>query len=221
MHKTINEGQVGLFWKRGKIVRELPAGRHRYWFVAGQRIDIIDVRTTQFSTVSEEYATKDNLTVRCSLTISWSVKNATTMVRTTADPNALISTKVINELRTQINKLTLDGLLEKISKVHEVVVETATKELLKAGIKLDDLSPLNLLIPRSLKLAFEAEVAARKRAVADMEEARGRTAVLRHLANSASMVEQHPALLQLLIGQKAKNVQFQFNANELKEKSAK
>lgn len=80
------------------------------------------------------------------------------------------------------------------------------------------MSPPNLLIPRSLRQAFEAEVTARKRAVADLEEARGRTAVLRHLANAAARVEQQPALLQLLMGQKAKHVQFQFMAEKKQSK---
>lgn len=221
MRKTIQEGYVGLLWQHGKIIRELPVGRHHYWVLLGQRIDTIDVRPIQLATSPQEYATKDSLTVRCVLNATWSVASATTMARTTADYDALILTKITDALRNEISKLTLDELLPKISEVHALVEKTAREQLQEAGIQLEALSPLSLLIPRSLRQAFEAEVTARKRAVADLEEARGHTAVIRHLANAASQVEQQPALLQLLMGQKAKHVQFQFTAEEPRNKSTK
>ncbi len=219
MHKIVPEGFAGLLWKRGKIVRELPAGRYRYSVWLNQRIDLVDVRTTQLSTMPEEYATKDNLTVRCASTVTWHVASAAHQVRTTADATMLIRTKMTDGLRAEISKFTLDELLPKLNEVHASVEESLKKELHTAGVAIEALSPLNLLIPRSLRQAFEAEVVARKRAVADLEDARGRTAVLRHLANAASQVEEHPALLQLLMGQKAKSVQFQFTP-EVKKKQA-
>lgn len=221
MRKTIQEGHVGLLWKRGKIVRELGVGRHQYFVLLGQRIDVIDVRSSQFSTSLEEFATKDNLNVRCSINISYHVESASTLARTTADQFALLRTKMADALRSEISKHTLDELLPKLNDVHSVIEDKLKAELQKAGIQLESVSPLNLLIPRSLRQAFEAEVTARKRAVADLEEARGRTAVLRHLANAASQVEQQPALLQLLMGQKAKHVQFQFMADDKSNKTPK
>jgi len=221
MRKTVQEGFVGLLWRRGKIVRELPAGRYRYSALLGQKIELVDVRSTQLATMPEEFATKDNLNVRCALTITYRVTSASTLARNTADSTSLMRTGMTDALRSEISKLTLDELLPKIADVHASVEHSLKQRLEKAGIAVEALSPLNLLIPRSLRQAFEAEVTARKRAVADLEEARGRTAVLRHLSNAASQVEQQPALLQLLMGQKAKNVQFQFTSEEKPGKSAK
>jgi regulator of protease activity HflC (stomatin/prohibitin superfamily) len=221
MRKTVQEGFVGLLWKRGKIVRELPVGRHRYSAFLGQKIELVDVRSTQLATMLEEYATKDNLNVRCALTITYRVTNASTLARTTADSATLMRICMTDALRSELSKLTLDELLPKINDVHASVERNLKLGLEKTGIAVEVLSPLNLLIPRSLRQAFEAEVTARKRAVADLEEARGRTAVLRHLSNAASQVEQQPALLQLLMGQKAKNVQFQFTSEEKPSKAPK
>lgn len=221
MRKTVQEGYVGLLWKRGKIVRELPVGRHRYFALLGQRIDLVDVRSSQFATTLEEFAAKDNLNVRCALNATYHIASASTLARTTVDQFALMRTTMTDALRAEISKLTLDELLPKMNEVHSAVEAKLKEELQKTGIQIEALSPLNLLIPRSLRQAFEAEVTARKRAVADLEEARGRTAVLRHLANAASQVEQQPALLQLLMGQKAKHVQFQFTAEEKSNKSPK
>ena len=221
MRKTIKEGFVGILWRHGIIIKELPPGRHWTWALLGQKIDIFDGRPTQQSLPFEEYATKDNLTVRCSVTATWSIASATTMVKSTADSSIVIKTCITDSLRSEISKLTLENLLPKVTNIHKSVEEATAKQLKKTGISLESLSPLNLLLPRSLKQAFEAEVAARKRAVAGLEEARGHSAVLRHLANTASLVEKQPALLQLLMGQKAKHVQFQFTAEEATKKQPK
>jgi hypothetical protein len=73
------------------------------------------------------------------------------------------------------------------------------------------LSPLSVILPRNLKAAVEGELVARKKSQADLEEARGRTAVLRHYANAAKLVADQPELLKLLLGQKAKSLQVQFS----------
>jgi regulator of protease activity HflC (stomatin/prohibitin superfamily) len=221
MRKTVPEGYIGLFWKRGKILRELPAGSYRHSALLGQKIQLVDVRSAQLATMPEEFATKDNLNVRCVLTVTYHVTGPSTLVRTTADALSFMRTQMADALRSEISQLTLDELLPKVSEIHAAAEQTLKQAFEKAGISLDTLSPLNLLIPRSLRQAFEAEVTARKRAVADLEEARGRTAVLRHLSNAAAQVEQQPALLQLLMGQKAKHVQFQFIADEKPGKPAK
>ncbi len=219
MRKTVKEGNVGLLWEKGRIVRELSVGRHRYWLLLGQKIDLIDIRPTQLATSLEEYATKDNLNVRCALNMTYRVVSASIMARTTADSHVLMLTKMIDSLRAEVNKLTLDELLPSIDNVNSAVFKTLNDSLKSYGVEVETLSPLNVLIPRSLRQAFEAEVTARKRAVADLEDARGRTAVLRHLSNAASQVEQQPALLQLLMGQKAKHVQFQFTSEDKKSRT--
>jgi hypothetical protein len=46
--------------------------------------------------------------------------------------------------------------------------------------------------------------------LADLEEARGRTAVLRHYANAAELIKDKPEIMQLMLGQKAKNIHIDF-----------
>lgn len=221
MKKTIYEGHIGILWKRGKIVRELAAGRHRYSALRGERIEDFDARVVQFTSHAEEFATKDNLVVRCAPSVEYRIANPTKLLQRSADHTQQIRTTLVDALRIEISKQTLDDLLVAQEALHEAVAMTTKKKFETVGLELVSLSPLNLLIPRSLRQAFEAEVAARKRAAADLEEARGRTAVLRHLANAASLVERQPALLQLLMGQKAKHVQFQFMADENNTRSSK
>lgn len=219
MRKTVPEGFMGLLWKRGKITQQLPPGRYFYSVTLSQRIDLFDMRVQQLSVPLIEYATKDNLTVRCALTISWSITDPATMVRTSAYPASVIQIQAQDTLRSICSTYTLDELLLHLTEIHAAIGQQLANSLPAYGLALTALSPLNVVIPRSLRQAYEAEAVARKRAAADLEEARGRTAVLRHLANAASQVEQQPALLQLLMGQKAKSVQFQFSETPVLKKS--
>ena len=60
--------------------------------------------------------------------------------------------------------------------------------------------------------AIDAQEVARQRAKAELEEARGRTAVIRHYANIAKVTKDNPDLLRLLLGQKAKSINVAFDA---------
>src|SRR5437868_15420827 len=102
MRKTVPEGYMGLFWKRGKIVRELPAGRYRHSSLLGQKIQLVDVRSIQLATVPEEFATKDNLNVRCALTATYHVISPSTLVRATADSVSFMRTQMTDALRSAI-----------------------------------------------------------------------------------------------------------------------
>lgn len=151
MRKTVQEGHVGLLWRRGKIVRELGPGRHRYSAFGGQKIDIIDVRSSQLSNPLEEFATKDNLSVRCAMNISYHVESASAVARTTADQASLLRTKMTDTLRAEICKHTLDELLAMITDVRDKVEAKLKDEVTKSGIELESVSPLSLQIPRSLR----------------------------------------------------------------------
>lgn len=215
MHATIREGQTGLRWKNGKIIGELMPGKYRYWPMLGEEITNIDTVPKPLVTGVEEYATKDNFVVRMNVMLMSQIIDVTEYVRAGSDWYTPIRLMVIGLLRAEVAALTLEELLEKdLSELQQRIMTEANERLKEVGLTIGRIEPLALLLPRSLRQAFEAEVVARKRAAADMEEARGRTAVLRHLANAARQVEQQPVLLQLLMGQKAKHVQFLFDAQQ-------
>jgi hypothetical protein len=66
-------------------------------------------------------------------------------------------------------------------------------------------------LPKNIRNSLDAQIAAKNKSLADLEEARGRTAVLRHYANSAEMIKDKPEIMQLMLGQKAKNIHVDFS----------
>lgn len=221
MHKTINEGEIGVLRCRGIIIKELGPGRHHYSpLLQDERITVIDSKVFTCTSQSQEYTTKDNLVVRFFIRSSAQVVDATKLLKTTdySEINSLIANTTSDVARSYVAVRTLEELLNGEESLDAVVAAHAEKLLAEYGLKVITISPVSILIPRSLKAAFEAKVSAQKKAQADLEEARGRTATLRHLANAADMVEDRPVLLQLLLGQKARNVQFNFDELSRKKK---
>ncbi len=148
------------------------------------------------------------------------VSDASTLLKTTEYDTIsdLIQNTVSDIARAYVATCTLDELLANDTTIDTVIQKEAGKVLNDYGMTLLSVSPISILIPRSLKVAFEAKISAQKKSEADLEEARGRTATLRHLANAADLVEKRPVLLQLLLGQKARNVQFTFDKTDRKDK---
>ena len=211
MKKIILENQIGVLIEKGKFVRELTPGEVSYSPVwKKQQVQVFDIRPV-YATVGENYMTRDQLSVALSVSLSYSIVSPLAYLRAVSDAYNLIRATVGDETRTWASKLTLDELLEKHGELKAVLEKRAASGLQKYGLKLESLSPPVVTLPRGLKQAVEAKLVASKKSEADMEEARGRTAVLRHYANAARMVKDEPELLKLLLGQKAKSLQVQFS----------
>lgn len=208
MRKIIKEGECGVLWKKGKITKVLEPGSHHYAWWFGERLDVIEVRPVDYLCLIQEYTTKDNMAVRFFIRASVRVSDAAQLMRSVE--YLLLDSKVQSVLSDAARKLvmtkTLDELLEDAANFNETIFDASAESLKSIGLQLDAVSPVSILLPRSLKQAYEAMISAQKKSQADLEEARGRTATLRHLANAADMVEKRPILLQLLLGQKARNV---------------
>ena len=216
MRITIKEGEVGVLWKKGIISRTLEPGKHRFSLLLGNRVDSIATLPVDYVCQTGEYTTSDNLTVRFFLRARIDISDPIMLLRamTYDQLNSYISNTLSDTARRIVLSGTLDDLLAVSAEFDQRIQQKCTPIFAKVGLHLEAVSPVSILIPRSLKQAFEAELAAKKKAIADLEEARGRTATLRHLANAAEMVEKRPILMQLLLGQKARNVHFQFNEHE-------
>ena len=73
----------------------------------------------------------------------------------------------------------------------------ANKEIEEFGIKLISIDIKDITFPGALKQTFAQVVKARYEGLAALERARGESAALRNLSNSAKILENNPALMHL------------------------
>lgn len=218
MRKIIKEGEIGILWKKGIITMLLEPGLQRYSLMGSQRIEVFSTQAQDIVCETQQYTTNDNLVVRLSINAKYKIVDAIMYRKNVSEDSRyrVAHNLLIGVARKLIASKSLDDLLANTYKLDEEITTHARQKMTDLGLELMEVAPISVLIPRSLSQAYEAEVYARKKAAADLEEARGRTAVLRHLSNAADMVEKRPVLLQLLMGQKARQVQFQFSDKDKK-----
>jgi regulator of protease activity HflC (stomatin/prohibitin superfamily) len=179
--KTIKEYEIGVLWMKGQILGTIAPGR--YWMRWGQRVDIYDTRPKLLPVPAQEVQTADKVAVKVTLRIEFA------------------QTDPIVSLRTA--ELTTEALMDGQRDLEKRLQERVAAKFAELGYELKALVVRDVILPRRLRDAYAAELAARTEGKARLELARAQTAALRHLANAAETAERHPQLLQLLALQAA------------------
>jgi len=193
---TIFEYQRGLLYNRGKFTTLLEPGAHLY-FSPFQTLRIVDTRIFNVTIAGQEVLSADNVGIKISLAASYRI----------SDPYLAIN-KVINyqeglylllqmSLRDVIGSLAIDDLLAKRQEIGQLLQEKSTGKSAEMGIELLFVNVKDIMFPGELKNIFAQVVNARKEGMAALERARGESAALRNLANAASLLDNHPNLMQL------------------------
>src|SRR5262249_43113053 len=99
-------------------------------------------------------------------------------------------------LRGLVAAHTLEELLENRKAFDESLLVEAAKTATELGLTVTHCAVRDIMLPAGLKRAMAGIMEAKKDAQAQMEKARGEQAVLRSLANLASLYETHPSLAQ-------------------------
>ena len=100
-------------------------------------------------------------------------------------------------LRDLVAAVTAEELLPQRARLAEGLHAALTPRAAALGLELEEAGVRDVTFPAPLKQLFAQVVEARQAAQAALEKARGETAVLRHLANAARLLESNPALVTL------------------------
>jgi regulator of protease activity HflC (stomatin/prohibitin superfamily) len=105
-------------------------------------------------------------------------------------------------VREVLSSKSLDELMEKREAASLELDEKIKREFADIGLELIDMKIKDIILPAELRNAYIEAFSARLRSQAQLEQARGQSAALRNLANTADLLEKHPQLLQLMSLQK-------------------
>ncbi|WP_214110438.1 slipin family protein [Acrocarpospora catenulata] len=192
---TVMEWQRVLVYVDGRFSRVLEPGRHSY---RTGRTDLVtvDMRTRQRIVPGQELITADGVTVRVSVMARWRVSDPVAYTGSDENPQSVLYSAVQDAVRALVATVTLDSALADRAalRIEPAALQDVTAEL---GITVTSLAVRDLMLPGELRRAAMDVVVARERGKAALEEARAEAARLRSLANTARLLEEHPALLQL------------------------
>jgi regulator of protease activity HflC (stomatin/prohibitin superfamily) len=190
------EYERGLLYRSGKFKRVLPAGR--YWYNRQiESIYKVDMRSRAVSILGQEVLSSDTVGIKISLAATFKIEDPYRAINTTNNYQEALYLILQLRLRDLVAALPIDELLTKRQEIAESLFESAKPQATELGLALLSVGIKDIMFPGELKNIFAQVVNARKEGLAALERARGESAALRNLANTAKLLENNPALLQL------------------------
>lgn len=201
--RTINEHEVGVLYRRGKIVGLLQPGKHWFLWFDGSEVKRFDARPTPFKFSVQEMPTKDRAAVRVSLLVEYTMVDPVKALRAAQNYLEHAYNQMQLALRELVGGKELEELLGDRGEIDKWLMEKLAPEFKAVGLKLGTIAIKDIILPHELKAAYAEQLSSTARGKAQLELARAQTATLRHLANTAEMIEKHPEVLELLALQTA------------------
>jgi regulator of protease activity HflC (stomatin/prohibitin superfamily) len=188
--------QRAVLYRRGRRVGTLGAGA--YWIVRGvSSVATIDVRSRIAVVAGQEILTADSVPLRVSVTLRYRVIQPNLALEAAASFAETLHAQTQLVLRDLVAAVTAEAILPQRQQVAEGLQAGLAARAAALGLELEEVGVRDVTFPAPLKQLFAQVVEARQAAQAALEKARGETAVLRHLANTARLVEENPALVTL------------------------
>lgn len=196
LREIVYEYERGILYVNGRCVRVLDPGA--YWiFPIGRVLVRMDTRPRLETIKGQEILSRDAVTLRMSVIVEYRVTDPAAAINMVEDYIAAVYAEVQLALREAVSHEDVDSLLEGRDLIGKKILEVASRGTGRFGVVLDRAEVKDIMFPGELKNVFARVVEARKDGLAALERARGETAALRSLANTARMLEGNPELKYL------------------------
>jgi len=216
--RTIKEFETAILWHNGAIERLLQPGQYAVLPFNGMRVERFDMRVFPIRINGQEVMLADRTSLKINIAGTYKLVDPILRVKTVANDSLddYMNQLIQLALRNAVAYYTLDTLFEKKKELNDAFAKAITTGLAAIGIEVVDAAIKDIILPADLRAAYVEAAAAQTRSKTQLEYARGQSAALRNLANSASLLEQHPQLIQLMSIQKTdkaaqSNVNLHFN----------
>ena len=194
--RIANQYQRAVVFRLGRLLGVRGPGL--YWIIPlieWQRM--VDIRTITTSVDKQETITKDNVPVKVTVVIWYSVTDPERSVIEVVDVAGSVVQVALTSMRNVIGRHTLDDVLkeqERLGTDMRKVIDTATEPW---GVKVTRVEMRNVEIPESMQraMAQEAEALREKRARIIKAEAELEAAM--KLREAAKLIMENPAGLEL------------------------
>ncbi|MBN2500196.1 MAG: slipin family protein [Anaerolineales bacterium] len=195
---VIFEYERGLLFKNGKFERVLGPGRHRYshWSMSIQKVGI---RSRMVTLPGQEVLSADNVGIKVSMVCQYKVDDPYRAFVAVENYAQVIYAELQVALRNLVGETPIEEFLTKRAEIGEALLERTQTKASAYGILLESVAVKDIMFPGELKRIFAQVVNAKMEGLAALERARGESAALRNLANTANLLEKNPGLLQLRI----------------------
>jgi regulator of protease activity HflC (stomatin/prohibitin superfamily) len=193
---VVYEFEKGLLYRKGCLVKTLGPGL--YWVNTNRSVvQKVDMRLQTVSVPGQEVLCHDNIAVKISLALQYSVVDPAVAKTKIAQYQEALYMSAQLALRQLVGEVKADELITKRRELGALLHEQLLPSAKEYGLEVKTVDLKDMTFPGDIKKIFSQVVKAQKEGLALLEKARGETAALRNLANAAKMLEDNPVLLQL------------------------
>ncbi len=189
--------EVVLF-RDGQPTRVLSQGRYVYWKGAGRVTWKVIDRREQIADVSgQEIMTRDKVTLRINLVVTYQVRDAMKAVSVVQDHAQALYREAQLVLRAAVGSRALEALLTDKAAVGAEVAEGLTARAAEFGVVVRGVGLRDIILPGEMKTILNQVIEAEKQAEANLIRRREETAAARSQANTARLLAENPALARM------------------------
>lgn len=194
--RTVHEHERGLRFRKGRLVSEVGPGR--YWLRPRiSELHVFDIRRRQAIVAGQEVLTADRVPLKVSLVAEFSLSDVTRAFSAVDRYQDVLHTKIQLALRQAVAERDLDAALAERGELGNRIHDLVRPDAEAFGVMLHAVNVRDFMMGAGLRNAFADVVVARQQGLAALERARGESAAVRNLANTAQLMEKHPGLMQL------------------------
>lgn len=179
----------------GKVVAEQEPGRYRRR--SRSEWHLVDQRPALLTIPPQEVLTSDGVQVRLSVIATLTVVNPTAWVTASQSPIEVIYSHLQVALRDRVAALDLAELSTSRATILDGVESELAETYARIGVSVTAIAVKDITLPQEVRSVLAQVALTKQRGLAELERARGEAASLRSLANTAKLLADNPALLQL------------------------
>lgn len=194
--RIIRQHQRALRFRKGRLVGEHAAGR--YWLRPRiEELIVFDVRRRQIVIAGQEVLTSDRVPLKVSLIAEFTVTDLRKAHSVVESYEQSLYGRIQLAVREALASRDLDTALTERGELGQQITGLVAGSAAEFGVELHSTQIRDFMMAGGLRSAYADVIAARQQGLAALERARGESAALRNLANSAELLERHPGLMQL------------------------
>lgn len=194
----VDENEEVLLYRCGEFVEKLRRGRNVFWTGTGDiRWDAVDLREKTLDVAGQEIMTKDKVTLRLNLIVTYRVTDSTKATQVVSDAGQALYREAQLVLRAAVGTRLLDELLTDKVAVCDEIESDLVARVAEFGVAIRSIGLRDVILPGEMKGILNQVIEAEKQAQANLIRRREETAAARSQANTAKLLADNPVLARM------------------------
>lgn len=194
--RVVQQYQVGVVFRFGKIVRTLGAGLNLV-IPFFEQVRKVDLRTVTLPIQPQKIITKDNVSMDVSAVAYYKISDAVKSIVSIENVMVAVNQIAQTTLRNIVGRFQLDDILSERDKINAEIKAVLDGHTEAWGVQISVVEIKDIELPENMQRAMAKQAEAEREKRAKVIAADGERLAAEKLAETADIMAAHPIALQL------------------------